>query len=206
MDYVIGIDLDNTIINFDRLIFSVSYDLQYIDKNIPRNKTAIRDRIWTLPDGDFKWQKVQSIVYGSKITEAGLFPGVRRFLKQTVKKKIPVYIVSHKKLFTGKSDSGINLRDKAREFLSLNSVSGDKGGFIPQKDVYFENSREDKIRRIIKLKCTHFIDDLPETFAHVMFPRETVRILFDPHAVYQNPVDVNIMGSWKNIYDYFYGN
>ena len=39
-----------------------------------------------------------------------------------------------------------------------------KGLNLKRENVYFESTREEKVARIGFLKCTHFIDDLEETF------------------------------------------
>ena len=49
-----------------------------------------------------------------------------------------------------------------------------------QKRVFFEETRDEKIARIIALQCSHFVDDLPEVFDHPGFPSATVQMLFDP--------------------------
>jgi hypothetical protein len=203
MDPIIGIDLDNTIINFDQLIFSVSRDLGYIDKTIPQNKKYIRDKIRDLDNGDTKWQEVQSIVYGVRIKEAKIFTGVKNFLRFTKSQNIPTYIVSHKKLFTSYSGNRIKLRDAAFEFLNQNSIIYNQIGLVSVDHIYFEDSRENKIKRIIKLKCNYFIDDLSETFYHVMFPKKVNKLLFDPHHSYPMLPGIIICHSWKEIYEFF---
>jgi len=61
-----------------------------------------------------------------------------------------------------------------------------QGFFDPDKilisrgQVFFELSKEEKMKRIITLRCTHFIDDLPEFLSDPLFPRMSPRILFDP--------------------------
>jgi hypothetical protein len=57
----------------------------------------------------------------------------------------------------------------------------DRGGALTPERVYFEPSYEEKIARVERLGCTHFVDDLEEFLAEDALPRGLVRILFEPH-------------------------
>ena len=69
----------------------------------------------------------------------------------------------------------MNLRDAAREWLRANEFVGDDA--VPEGNVYFEDTRADKIARIVALECTHFIDDLEEVFDDPSFPAQVERLL-----------------------------
>jgi hypothetical protein len=60
-DYIIGVDLDNTIINFDELFSHVAFKYNYINSKDIRGKKFIRNIVRTLPDGEKKWQEVQRV-------------------------------------------------------------------------------------------------------------------------------------------------
>ena len=50
-------------------------------------------------------------------------------------------------------------------------------GLTPDQ-VFFEETRTEKLARIGSLGCTHFVDDLEEVLLHPAFPSATARIWF----------------------------
>ena len=101
MSPVIGIDFDNTVINYDHLFYKIAVQRQLIPVNTIENKRYVRDKIWQLPDGDIEWQKLQAIAYGSRISDASPSIGVIKFLQGCLARKFRVNIVSHKTEFDG---------------------------------------------------------------------------------------------------------
>jgi hypothetical protein len=78
--------------------------------------------------------------------------------------------VSHKTQFANYDTTETDLRKGALKWLDrAGSSYGTDRSF--RRDVYFESTRVDKINRIRSLGCTHFIDDLEETFREPSFPR-----------------------------------
>ena len=72
----------------------------------------------------------------------------------------------------------VNLRNAAREWLRTNGMLGPQA--VLEENVYFEDTRAEKIARIVRLKCTHFIDDLEEVFDDPAFPSDVERMLISP--------------------------
>jgi hypothetical protein len=205
MEYVIGVDLDNTIINFGGLIYRVGLKLGYANPSDKRSKKYIRDKIRSLPEGERKWQKLQPIVYGRLITEACVYTGVYRFFQLCRTNGIKVFIISHKTEYSKYDSARINLRVAALRFLEENKFFDKSRPFLPEKSVYFEDTRVDKIQRISSLNCTHFIDDLEETFNEKGFPSQAQKILFDPHGDYTDISGIRSFNDWKSITAYFFG-
>ena len=56
----IGIDLDNTLVCYDRVIYRIAKERGLIDEKTRVSKAIIRDIIQQLPDGDQKWMKIQA--------------------------------------------------------------------------------------------------------------------------------------------------
>ena len=71
--------------------------------------------------------------------------------------------------------------------------------WIESESCFFHSTRQDKIKRIRNLDCTHFIDDLEETFLEESFPEKVEKILFDPHGQYSPRPGVKICSSWQEI-------
>lgn len=202
--YTIGVDLDNTIINFDELIYRIALDWGLIEPSFKKSKKLIRDKIRRLADGENKWQQLQAFIYGEKILEAKLFKGVRQFFRLCQRSRAKVYIISHKTEYAGIGTTRVNLRQQALSFLERNKFFKKESLFLSRESVYFEASRSEKIRRIEKLGCTHFIDDLTETFNEASFPEKVEKILYDPHGGYSNLSKVRVFARWRDINEYFF--
>lgn len=70
-----------------------------------------------------------------------------------------MYIISHKTKWS-KIGVKINLRNAAKKFLKKNKISYCKNSLIKNKNIFFVNTEEEKIKKIKKLKLNYFIDDL----------------------------------------------
>ncbi len=87
--------------------------------------------------------------------------------------------------------------------MEANGLFADSVGLSPAK-VFFGATRAEKIAYIRELHCTHFIDDLEETFAESSFPADVARILYAPHPISSSPPGVMVAQSWKQINEYFF--
>jgi hypothetical protein len=173
----IGIDFDNTIITYDEVFCAMAKRNGLIDSVVASRKQAVRDAIRLLPDGELTWQRLQGEVYGKGITAATMFDGVKRFLRRCRVEGCSVAIVSHKTEYGHYDPQRVNLRDAALEWMTVNGLFKGEHA-ISRENVYFENTREQKLRRIGSLSLTHFIDDLEEVLTDPGFPQDVARILF----------------------------
>jgi hypothetical protein len=205
-DRIIGVDFDNTIVSYDDLMYELAAQHNFIDRDTPRNKTSIRDSIRQLLDGERKWQKLQALAYGVQMSEAKLIEGVSTFFETCKQYGIKVYIVSHKTEYSAFDDPKVNLRKAALTWMEINHFfEGGRLG-LSHSEIYFESTRREKVERIQKLGCTHFIDDLQETFLEASFPQNVQKILFDPHKQISHFPDIEILSSWQQIHEYLFAN
>ncbi len=213
---VIGVDLDNTIISYDRILFSTAVEKGFLEKDVlcpdNQNKKNIRDTIRLLDDGEVKWQRLQALIYGSLIDHAELIEGVGDFFHKCREKEITTFIVSHKTRFSNFESDGTDLRKAALGWMEKNAFFEEAGLGIKKESVYFESTREEKIERIKALGCTHFIDDLIETFQEKSFPGNIEKILYSQGAASKAGGDKNkvnnairTFASWKGINGFFFG-
>ncbi len=193
-----GIDFDNTIVCYDTLMHRVAVERGLVDAKTPPNKKAVRDAIRLLPEGDVEWQKVQGQVYGRRIVEASPFPGVLDFFRDLAG-RCQLFIVSHKTNRPHFDETGPNLREAALSWLKAHHFFDADGGCLSPQQVFFEGTREGKIRKIRELGCTCFIDDLEETFQEPDFPKNVRRILFDPAKESSQSVADLTLSDWKSI-------
>lgn len=201
---VVGIDFDNTLVTYDRLIHQTAVDRGLIDAASPTSKRDVRDRVRLLPNGEVEWQKLQGLVYGPLMPRAELLPGAAEFVRACRLRGWPVYIVSHKTEFAGYDDTRTNLREAARAWMAANAFFEPAGLGLKPDDVFFEGTREAKVARIASLGCTHFIDDLEEVFCEPTFPDGTERFLFSRQL--SAPDDrIHVVNDWSVLCDYFFG-
>jgi hypothetical protein len=178
---IVGVDFDNTIINYNNVIRSVAIERGYLPPDGPTDKRSIRDFIRERPggDGDIDWQRVQGAVYGPRINEAILIEGVVSFFRRCQAAKAKVHVISHKTEFSWYDPTRTNLRMAALQWLQ------DHDGFTPaglglnRDAIWFGATRREKLDHIRRLHCQVFIDDLIEVFAEPEFPPDVDAILFD---------------------------
>jgi hypothetical protein len=201
---VCGIDFDNTIVTYDELLTRIARERGLIGAEHVQTKRSIRDQIRQLPDGEIEWQKCQALLYGQRIAEARLVDGVTTFIGLCRQRGIPIHIVSHKTEFSRYDPTGTNLRTAAMNWMIANRFFDPAGLALQPANVYFAGTRAEKIGRIRELACTHFIDDLEETFLEETFPPATARILYEPGRQAPAPPGVALMKTWHEIRDYFF--
>ncbi len=194
----IGVDFDNTIIDYDRVFFSVALRQGLVDERCLGGKKAVREAIRDMPDGEIAWQRLQGQVYGGSIHDAVLFDGVEAFLRQCRAEGHSVLIVSHKTEYGHFDAARINLRQAALDWMATWGFFDDETIAIATADVFFESTRADKLKRIAALDCTHFIDDLPEVLDDPAFPPGVVKILFTNGELPQG-ARADAFAHWRDI-------
>lgn len=206
LNYNIGIDFDNTIVGYADIMHTTALKWGFIKPDLEKNKKEIRDRIRALPDGETAWQKLQAYVYGKVMNHAVLVEGVSEFFCACKSAGIPVSIISHKTEYAKMDEDDINLRDAAFLWMKNNHFFEPDGLGLSRDCIYFESTRQEKIDRIKQLGCTHFIDDLEETFLEESFPAHVEKILLSPQGTNINVKNLRVCQSWDQINDYLFGN
>jgi hypothetical protein len=173
----IGIDFDNTLLGYDQAFLTKGLERKLLAEGFSGSKQAVRDAIRLLPGGEILWQELQGYVYGKGIGGAVIFDGVKAFLREAHAHGHSVFIVSHKTEFGHHDPERINLREVALSWIEAQGLF-DKAFGIARANIFFETTREEKLKRIAALGCTHFIDDLPEVLTDPGFPSGVERILF----------------------------
>lgn len=200
---VIGVDLDNTLVSYDEVMYRVALQRGLIPEGLKKSKQAIRDAIRRSQAGDRAWHGVQAAAYGERMEEAQLIDGVAAFFARCRRMGAKVYIVSHKTEWPGGDVRPVHLREAATAWMRHHRFFENDGMGLSDRDVYFEPAREKKLARIGRLGCTHFIDDLVETFLEPSFPDGVRKLLYAPHGASMIP-DVRTFTTWKEISDFFF--
>lgn len=200
----IGVDFDNTLVSYDDLLYRLALERGWIQSEAVRSKRGIRDCIRRLSDGDVKWQQLQAIAYGAGIFEARPSDGIEAFLGMCKQRGVRLYVISHKTDYANFDNTHTNLRTAAINWMKQNRVFGADGLGVSREDVFFEPTRTEKVARLMRLQCTHFIDDLEETFLEPSFPTGIERILYDPHSLCAALPGVRVFHTWKEIGAHFF--
>ena len=197
-------DLDNTLLNYDAAFLQGAQELGLIEKDWQGNKSQIKSLIQLTAGGEGKWQSLQGQVYGRLIHHAQLFDGAYRFLWRCQNRGIDVEIVSHKTEYGHGDTKKVPLRKVALDFLSRQGVSVGVSPDNLLRRVFFENTREEKIKRILENKYDWFIDDLTEILEDPLLPPALGKILIDGS---QRPVakDIKVCASWTEIGGLLFG-
>ena len=194
---LIGIDLDNTLINYTDVFIDAAQRFKLIPKNWRGQKLELQEIIRSHSDGEHLWQSLQGKVYGHWIYNAKLFHGAYRFLWRCRQRGWTTIVVSHKTKHGHFDDERISLRDAAKDFLQYCNVwKPDGSGLL--KELWFETTREEKLETIEKLRCDIFVDDLSEVLENRAFPKKTRGILFDPNNQHKSKKMERVL-SWEEL-------
>ena len=190
----IGIDFDNTIVNYDssfhqeaikRKIFTKSQREQNA-KNVLKNRLISRKK-------EEEWTNIQGIVYGKKMFRAKPYKDSVKFInKYSNKKNFELFIVSHKTLHPIIGEK-INLHKISKDWIFKKKIFKNKKIEWINKHVFFLQTKEEKIEKIIELKCDYFIDDLAEILKKL--PKKIKAIHFDPYKKSAKPS----LNSWHDL-------
>ena len=175
----IGLDLDNTLIDYSEVFGVVAQQMELLRACEARGgKEAVKVRLLEQDPSERLWMRLQGQVYGSHLGKARLCAGAGAFLMFARERGARVSIVSHKTRHGHFDPAQVDLWEAARGWLR------DSGFFDPDRfalaegDVYFETTREAKIARIAGIGCHIFIDDLEDVLHHPAFPKHVERILY----------------------------
>jgi hypothetical protein len=197
---VIGIDLDNTLICYEDVFWRLAEEAGLLAGGVPVSQKAVREIARRSPEGDIAWQRLQGLAYGPRIGDAQLAPGALAFLDRCRAAAIPVGVVSHKTRFAAQDPTRTDLRRAALEWMEEQGLFGPGTGLEP-KHCHFADTRKEKIAQMVALGCTHFIDDLLETFREPTFPVQMRAILYAPGSDDGLPVPAAVrkVRSWTEI-------
>lgn len=200
----IGLDLDNTIIDYavplaealarHGLARGTSSD-QAPSKQ--EAKRAVLER-----DGDEGWQRVQGWIYSTGIDRAEAFPGVHEFLVRCAIAGDEVHIVSHKTERGHHHEDGRSLRDAATAWLTTNGVVGEEAWQVRPDRVHFEPTQEGKVARIASLGLDAFVDDLAEVLLHPSLPSRVRGLKFGEEGARDG---LEVVRSWRETGDALHG-
>ena len=202
----IGLDFDNTLACYDQIFASESKKLGLIPESWEGSKKDLRNELRSLQNGEKYWQKIQGRVYGPCMSQAKLFPGLALFLMRCKKRGEDIFIVSHKTKYGHYDPTHTPLRRIALDWMTSKKFFEKTFFDLDPENVFFAETRKEKIKFILKLNLDIFIDDLEEIFDDLTFPN-IKKILFSANSqkkyhdiVYDNWTQIGneIFGPLKN--------
>ena len=179
----IGLDLDNTVIDYSRAYRTIAEKMGLPEGFVDRE--SIRPLLRRSEDDDMEWQSFQSILYTDGLAFAQPAAGLHDFLNLCETLNVGVFIVSHKTSQTPVQFGARDLRAPALEWLLEHGIVP---GYVQEEDVYFGSTRAEKVQTIATVGCDAFVDDLIEVLDHPDLPRDIIRFLYQLDApVFDSP-------------------
>lgn len=192
----IGLDLDNTVILWDRAFHVEAVRRHGMPEGVARDKAAIRAWFWAQPDGNTPWTELQGVVYGTRAEEAEVAPGLPGFLAACAERGVRVSIVSQKTVYPALGPRA-DLRAAALGFLEARGLLA--GPALERGRVHFTVTRAEKAALVGALGCEAFVDDLVDVFAEPAFPAPVVKVLYDRTGESPAPPGLVSLRDWDAI-------
>lgn len=201
----IGIDLDNTIIDYSGVFapVAIATGLLPADHGL-KTKDEVKARLRALAGDDTLWMRLQGQVYGRYIGNACPYDGVLVAVAAFRSRGHRVSIVSHKTRRGHFDPDQVDLWEAASDWLDHHGFVGDSRPIRPA-DVHYRITREEKVATIADLNIDVFIDDLIEVLEHPAFPAKARRVLFSPEGDEGGRHGLPRARSWQEVVDMFPG-
>jgi len=199
----IGIDLDNTLINYERAFLASA---AYLNIHLPvsvNTKCKIRDHFRSRGEGEIVWQKLQGLAYGKfALSHAEVYPGAKRFLWRCRQRGYKVVIVSHKTKYGHQDTEKVLLREVALDLLLRIGITAKENYYVDS--ITFHDTYEDKISFIKSQFFDWFIDDLSQVILDLMdlSPLKTVYFSQDLNKINNELNDLRTviaLSNWQRI-------
>ena len=191
----IGIDFDNTIACYDGVFHQAAIERGLIPEGLPSSKSSVRDYLNQNNRKD-EFTQLQGYVYGSRMDLVKFYNGFIEFVTAAIHKGHQLYIISHKTRFPI-AGPRYDMHAAAMQCLDAYDLFS-ATGFL-RENVFFEETKENKIARAHAVDVNVFIDDLPEILSMPGFPDGCRRILFDPYAHHVNKSAFEKYKCWSEL-------
>ena len=194
----IGLDLDGTIVVYDDVFHRHALEQFGLPPDIAVHKAAIRNWLRSHAPGEEGWIELQRIVYGLRMADASVSPGLPSLLRDCHDSGVDVSIVSHKTLLSVASPH-VDLHAAALDWLEHNGFFSTDGFGLARDRVFFEPTRAAKLERIAAEGCALFVDDLEEVLTDPRFPPEVERWLYAPDGRRRVLPGIEVFADWRAV-------
>jgi hypothetical protein len=198
----IGVDLDNTIIDYDAVFGPVAAEMGLLKDGLAAaSKDEVKAQLIQSDPSGKLWMRLQGQVYGRFIERAVPCRGVGPFLRAVHAEGVRISIVSHKTRHGHFDPARVNLWAAARGWLERRGFFASDGFGLDRADLHFEETRDGKIARIASIGCQLFIDDLPDVLRHPSFPGTVERVWFAGDQPETAGAGLTALRSWTEVLD-----
>ncbi len=194
---IIGLDFDNTIVNYTGVFYDVGRKLNYLPEGVGKSKSAVKQYLLSI-DKEDTWTELQGKVYGRHIEQATPYAGVIDFIDSAILKGHQVYIISHKTKYPYIGEK-VDFHEAALKWLNINGLINDSRLTLNQ--CFFNETKEDKLNKVKMLECDIFVDDLRSILDHELFPSLCKGILFSPDRRVESKHEQ--VSSWLALQEFF---
>jgi hypothetical protein len=187
----IGIDFDNTIVDYDAAFHAAARERGLVPDSVRADKVSVKRHL--LERGaEEEWTRLQGYVYGPGIARAVPYEGAPEFFAEARGRGFTLVVVSHKtrEPYLGPA---YDLHAAALGWIR------EKGLEAWIEEVHLETTKESKLERIAAEGCDCFIDDLPEILLHPLFPASTRPILFAPGGIVEKREGLAAVTAWAQV-------
>ena len=191
----IGIDFDNTIACYEGVFHQAALERGLIPIDLPSSKNSVRDYL-NQNNRKEEFTLLQGYVYGSRMDLVKFYPGFIDFVLEAIDKKHDLYIVSHKTRYPI-AGPRYDMHVAAMQCFDNHELIT-KAGFV-RENIFFEETKENKIARANLIGVDVFIDDLPEILSMPGFPVDCRRILFDPNLHHIHLIGFERYSHWYDL-------
>ncbi|MDA8992608.1 hypothetical protein N9F75_02115 [Candidatus Pelagibacter ubique] len=189
---IIGFDFDNTLIDYTNSFKKLVKKKKLVPEKFNKNKIAIRNYLRE-KNLENKWTILQGEIYGNAIMDAEIYDGVKNTFQYILQNNIKIKIVSHKTQYPYMGRK-VDLRLSALKWIEKNILNQISNTNFSKSDIFFENTINDKIKKIQELCCDIYVDDLPEILN--LLPNKIQKILFSPISNNYKNYNYKVMQSW----------
>lgn len=169
----IGLDLDNTIIDYSDSYRIIAENLKLKIESFDRN--SIRNELRKSEFDDLEWQYFQSLLYTVGLQFAKPAAGLFELLNYCKESEIKITIVSHKTLTTPANFGSQDLRSPAFKWLTDYHIIPE---YITPANLFFCSSADEKIETIDRKRIDLFVDDLIEILRICKSSSDMTRMLY----------------------------
>lgn len=192
-----GFDLDNTLINYSKSV------LEYCRSNKLSNCKNISELKQLLKKSDasnYNWQLAQGWLYSHGLKFAEPNSGSIELCSYLKSEGYDLFIVSHKTSHSPDFCGHLPLQDLAAEWIKNSLLLK---FFTTSDQIFFEPTKDYKVKKIRELKLGIFVDDLEEVLIHSQFPSGTRRFLLSDSTIQNSHfVTVKNLNDIQKIMDY----
>lgn len=196
---IIGIDFDNTIIDYSDVFGRVALQCGIIQNSELKSKTEVKNHLISAGKEE-DWTELQGKVYGSHIMDAKPYDHVLEEIDHMVSKGHKLKIISHKTKYPFIGDR-VDLRMSATKWMISNKIIKERSPNIIMNDVFFCDTISEKVNEIQKQRCDLFIDDLITVLDKI--DNSVRKILFNPNSTNKKENNnVLELSDWRQIGQY----